>query len=151
MMLKGKGKLNLVFPISPSLPLPSFPPLSPYQKPSSFSSCYRAKGGWQKVYLSLDNFQLKFYTDHKVAIDMGAKPLSTFHLLHATVCTYSKEKRIKHAFLVRKEAGCHGIQKEAGCHGTQSYGFRIYTVHTCVYTCMLMSWHCPYFTPAVLL
>ena len=61
----------------------------------------RAKGGWQKVYTSLDNFQLKFYNDHKIATETGAKPLSTFNLLHATVCTYTKEKKIKHTFLVR--------------------------------------------------
>ena len=63
-------------------------------------SLHRVKGGWQKVYISLDNFQLRFYTDHKVAMETGAKPLSLFHLLQATVCTYTKEKKIKYAFLV---------------------------------------------------
>jgi hypothetical protein len=65
----------------------------------------RAKGGWQKVYTSLDNFQLKFYTDHKIATDAGAKPLATFHLLQATVCTYTKEKKTKNAFVVSSPFG----------------------------------------------
>ena len=52
------------------------------------------------MYISLDNFQLKFYTDHKIAMEAGNKTLGTFHLLQATVCTYTKEKKIKHTFVV---------------------------------------------------
>ena len=94
------------------LPLPLLPSLPHFththththtHTPSLYSrstTLCRGKGGWQKVYTSLDNFQLKFFTDHKIAMDPATKPLGTFHLLQANVCTYTKEKKVKHSFMV---------------------------------------------------
>ena len=89
------GSIGTLSPSSPSLPL--FPSTS---HSPSLSGTHRVKGGWQKSYTSLDNFQLKFYSDHKIAMDTGTKPLGTFHLLQATVCIYAKEKKTKHTFMV---------------------------------------------------
>ena len=54
----------------------------------------------------LQDYQLLFYLDHKVAKEVpGAKPQATFPLLQATVCPYSKEKKAKHVFQVSQGVG----------------------------------------------
>ncbi|CAI8033111.1 Rho GTPase-activating protein 15, partial [Geodia barretti] len=90
----------------------------------------RGKGGWQKVYTSLDNFQLKFFTDHKIAMDPATKPLGTFHLLQANVCTYTKEKKVKHSFMVSSPFGEQFLlQAETATLMNDWYS----TIQTCVH------------------